>query len=164
MGILCQLGCDIMKWGSKMFGLSYYEFNILLFYVIEPILLFLTLSLIYWKLIRKNDVASDRIVWSAILVICGLVLITYIVPVITHPSWNVLGTDKVNELQRLGDFSGTNYAIVNLFLFVAFFLIVFFGNLIYFMLCNKKNWLRGISYIYWIPLVCVLLIGWGGHF
>lgn len=45
-GNLCQLGCDIMERGSHVVGLTYYQFNILLFYVIEPTLLFLTLSLI----------------------------------------------------------------------------------------------------------------------
>ena len=164
MGNLCQLGCDIMEWGSHIVGLTYYQFNILLFYVIEPILLFLTLSLIYWKLIRKNDGKPNRIIWSGILLICIAIFLYYLIPVITHANWNELGADKVNELQRLGEFSGTNYAIVNLFLFVAFFLIVFFGNLIYLSLCNKKSWIRGISYIYWLPLVCFLLIGWGGHF
>ena len=164
MGNLCQLGCDIMEWGSHIVGLTYYQFNILLFYVIEPILLFLTLSLIYWKLIRKNDSKTKRIAWGGILLLCTAVFLYYLIPVLTHASWDSLGGDKVEELQKLGEFSGTNYAIVNLFLFVAFFLIVFFGNFIYLSLCNKKSWLRGLSYIYWIPLLCVLLIGWGGHF
>ena len=132
--------------------------------MIEPILLFLTLSLIYWKFIRKNDGKPNRRAWGGILLRCGIVLVSYCVPVITISNWEILGADKVNGLQRLGEFSGTNYAIVNLFLFVAFFLIFLFGNLIYLSICNKKSWLRQISYIYWIPLVFVLLIGWGGHF
>lgn len=164
MGKLCKLGCDIMEWGSDVTGFTYYEINILILYVIEPILLFLTLFLIYWKLIRKNENTTHRIIWSGIIVISCAVFLKYLFDVITHESWQKLGADKVDELQRLGEFSGTNYAIVNLFLFVAFFLVAFFGNLIYLKLCNKKAWLRAVSYVYWIPLVGILLIGWAGNF
>ena len=164
MGLLCNLGIKVMHWGKDVTGLTYYQLNILILYVIEPILMFLTLFLIYWKLIRKNPAKTQRTVWSGILLACFGVFLDYLIRIISHDSWQELGEEKVNRLYDLGQVSGTNYAIVNLFLFVAFFLLVFFGNLVYLKVCDRKPWLRAVSYIYWIPLVGVLLIGWGGHF
>lgn len=150
IGNLCQYGCDIMYKIADFTGYTYYQVNIFILYILQPILLFLPLFLIYTKLIIKNKGQLKRIAWFGIICLNALVLINYLIKVFNQ-NWNELGYNIVEFLQNFSHTIGLNYAEINILQFIIAFAVLFIINMIYLCICNKTSWLRLISLAYWLP-------------
>ena len=145
---LCKLGCDIMLKISELTGFSYNEVNIFILYVIQPLLLILSLLLIYIKLFKIGNIFNK--------IFYGLVILTQSIAGynflrgILNQNWNQLGNEVINKIQQKAHDVDWNYAEYNIYIFVIGFVILFMLNVIYLILCNKNTFFKLIGYIYWL--------------
>ena len=142
MDSIFQICCNIIRYLSDIFGITYEELNTYLFIYIEPLLVMISfaivIGIIITKLLKKASILTFLLL--AFFGIGGLVYMA--ATLFVWKRYSVLSAHDTcvmayNDLETLGKTTGMCYVGINLFLFIILFLTIFGFNMISAFLIKK---------------------------